>query len=444
MKKLLVSLLLLWAGGAAGLYYWNDLRNQQVAYRTVAVRRGDLLSTVGATGTLEPEEVVDVGAQIAGEIESFGPDPGDPGKTISYGSRVEEGTILARIADALFKARVDQASASVRKAEADVLQAQAKLQQADRDYERARKLRSRDQISAQEYDTAQAAFETARASLALAESSVALSKANLEEASVNLGYTTIRSPVKGIILDRRVNIGQTVVASLNAPSLFLIAKDLSRMEIWASVNESDVGQIYVGQPVRFGVAAFPGEQFHGKVAQIRLNASMSQNVVTYTVVVAVDNAGGKLLPYLTARVQFEVAHREGVLLVPNAALRWRPPAHLAMPEARSALDAAGPGDRDEPGPGSGSTRAGRPALLWVRRGDLVRPLPVVAGLTDGLATEVTGASQDDADALREGTEVVFGLAPQASSGPGPGSGSNAAGSTPFLPKFKSDRAAPKK
>ena len=167
----------------------------------------------------------------------------------------------------------------------------------------------------------------------MAESSVALARANLEEASVNLGYTTIRSPVKGVILDRRVNIGQTVLASLNA-GLFLIAKDLSRMEIWASVNETDVGQIHVGQPVRFSVASFPNEVFHGQVAQVRLNASMAQSVVTYTVVVAVDNASGRLLPYLTARIQFEVDERKNVLLLPNIALRWQPPTNMVAAETR--------------------------------------------------------------------------------------------------------------
>ena len=167
-------------------------------------------------------------------------------------------------------------------------------------------------------------YESAKATLAVSESALVVARADLEEATVNLGYTTIRSPVKGIILDRRINIGQTVVASLNAPSLFLIAKDLSRLEIWSSVNETDIGSIHEGQTVRFTVGAFPRDNFEGKVSQIRLNASMTQNVVTYTVVISVDNAAGRLLPYLTARLQFEVEARKGVLLVPNAALRWQP------------------------------------------------------------------------------------------------------------------------
>ena len=158
-------------------------------------------------------------------------------------------------------------------------------------------------ISDADYDIALADYDTARSALAVGEASVVQAEAALRQAEINLGYTTIRSPVKGVIVDRRVNIGQTVVASLNAPSLFLIAKDLTRMQVWASVNEADIGRIRAGQTVRFTVDAFPGETFVGEVAQVRLNATMTQNVVTYTVVVTADNPEGRLLPYLTANLQ---------------------------------------------------------------------------------------------------------------------------------------------
>ena len=304
--------------------------------------------------------MVDVGAQVAGLIQSFGEDIRDESKSISYGSPVKEGTILARLDDALFKARVDQSRAQLDRAKADVQQAKASLWQAERELERSRNLRSRNgAVSAQEYDAAQAEVETARAGLAVAEASVGLAEANLEEARVNLGYTTIRSPVAGVILDRRVNIGQTVVASLNAPSLFLIAKDLSRMEIWASVNEADIGAIHVGHEARFTVAPFPDQSFRGKVSQIRLNASMVHNVVTYTVVIDVDNADGKLLPYLTARVQFQVEERPKVLLVPNVALRFRPRRAHCPVVAIAALERVRgePRQRRRPGRGSGRDRA---------------------------------------------------------------------------------------
>ena len=351
-EEALVFMGLLWGGGAFGMWYWTDHRTQRVSYRTVTIRRGDLRSTINATGTIEPEEVVDVGAQVAGLIQSFGVDPRDPSKPISYGSRVEQGTVLARLDSALFQARVDQARGQVAKAEADIEQAQAKLRQAQRELERNKKLRSRGTVvvAEQEYDAPLANYESAKATLAVSESALVVARADLEEATVNLGYTTIRSPVKGIILDRRINIGQTVVASLNAPSLFLIAKDLSRLEIWSSVNETDIGSIHEGQVVRFTVGAFPRENFEGKVSQIRLNASMTQNVVTYTVVISVDNAAGRLLPYLTARLQFEVEARKGVLLVPNAALRWQPRLQDVVPAAREILC---------PGTQVAITRAGR-------------------------------------------------------------------------------------
>jgi HlyD family secretion protein len=415
MKKLLIVIALLWAAGAAGVWYWNDLHGRRARFRSAAVRRGDLLATISATGTLEPEEVADVGVQVAGEIRSFGQDPRDPHKPIGYGSPVEQGTLLAQLDDALFKTRLDQARANLGKAEADVLEATARLQQADRDLDRARRLRQRDQLSVQDYDTALAAQETAHANLAVARSAVALAQANLEEATVNLGYTTVRSPIKGVILDRRVHLGQTVAASQGS-SLFLIAKDLSRMEIWASVNEADVGQIHAGQPVTFSVAALPGRSFRGQVAEVRPLPSFSQNVVTYTVVIAVDNAQGTLLPYQTARVHFEAARRTGVLLVPNAALRWKPPAALAPADASPAQAPSAPA-------------GGRLGTVWLREGERVSPVAVVAGLTDGVRTEVQPMAGPGS--LKEGAEVVVGLELSG------GEDESLAGNTPFLPRVDS-------
>jgi HlyD family secretion protein len=407
MKKLVLLLTLLWGGGACGLWYWSDHGSQTVSYRTVTIKRGDIRSTINATGTLEPEEVVDVGAQVMGRIESFGADPHDAGKTVSYGSRVEQGTILARLDSSLFRARVDQAKGAVTKAAADIEQAQAKLRQADRELERCRKLKARATtvISQQEFDTALANFESAKAALAVSQSTLVVARADLEEAIVNLGYTTIRSPVKGIVLDRRINVGQTVVASLNAPSLFLIAKDLSRLEIWSSVNETDIGSIHEGQQVRFTVGAFPRDSFEGKVSKIRLNASMTQNVVTYTVVISVDNSDGRLLPYLTVRLQFEVETRSDVLTVQSGALRWQPQVQNIVPEARETGSLA----LREKAPARGKTRSPNAAadlaaggVLWVRRAEFVKPVPVKVGLSDGAVTEIAGAG------VVEGLQVVVG------------------------------------
>ncbi len=401
MKKLIGIMAFLWAGGAVGYYYWNDARANRAQFRTVDVRVGNLTTTINATGTIEPEEVVDVGVQVAGEILSFGEDARGQGKAISYGSPVEKGTVLARLDDRLFKARVDQARASLARDEADVEQAKARVRQADRDLERNRRLRDRGQLSQQDYDNAIAAAETTKAALAVAESVVSVARANLEEASANLGYTTIRSPVKGVILDRRVNIGQTVVASLNAPSLFLIAKDLSRMEIWASVNETDIGSIHPGQPVKFTVGPFPDETFRGEVAQIRLNASMVQNVVTYTVVVSVDNERGRLLPYLTARLEFELEGRKAVLLVPKAALRWRPKPQHVEPDRRDEYARRLAARAKGPEPSTPSSD--REGTLWEPRGEFVRPIPVKVGLSDGLDAEVVG------EGIGRGTRVVVGV-----------------------------------
>jgi HlyD family secretion protein len=407
MKKLLLLVVSLWSAGAYGIWYWTDPRTQRVTYRIVPIKRSDIGSTINTTGTIEPEEVVDVGVEVAGRIESFATDPRNPKKTITFGSQVEQGTVLARLDSALFQARVDQSRGRVAKARADIEQAQAKHRQANREMDRCRKLMARGTvvIAAQEYDEAMANDESARAALEVTQGALAVAMADLEEATVNLGYTTIRSPVNGIILDRRFNVGQIVVASVNAPSLFLIAKDLSRLEIWSSVNETDIGSIHAGQKVTFTVSALPRDTFEGKVSQIRLNASMAQNVVTYTVVIAVDNSSGRLLPYLTARLQFEVETRKGVLSVPNAALRWQPDVQNIVPNAREEIALLLSRRMPARGGAARTVSASRDeptGLLWIRQGDLVLPIKVRIGLSDGLVTEIFG------DDVAEGMEIVVG------------------------------------
>ena len=293
-----------------------------VTFTTATVTRGDLTAAISATGTVEPEDVIDVGAQVAGRIVFFGKDKN--GKEIDYGSEVEDGTVLAQIDDALYAADAAQARAAAVRAEADLGQLQAKLFQAKRDWERAQKLGPSDALSQSDYDAAKSAFDVAQANVAVGRAAIGQAQATLQRAEQNLSYCTIKSPVKGVIIDRRVNIGQTVVSSLNAPSLFLLALDLKRMQVWVSVNEADIGSIHTGQPVSFTVDTYPGQVFRGEVGKIRLNATMTQNVVTYTIEVITDNSDGKLLPYLTANVQFELSRSTGVLLVPNAALRWFP------------------------------------------------------------------------------------------------------------------------
>ena len=395
------------AGGITYFYFYGGNDSNQ-PYRTAQIQRGNVILSINATGTVEPEEVVDIGAQIAGQIVSFGKDKN--GKAIDYGSYIEEGTVLANIDDSLYSAeaaqanaQVEQNMAAVKRSEADLVQLKAKLYLGESDWNRAKKLFPREVIAEASYDSFKSAYDTAVANVAVGEASILQAKANLsyseasrKRAERNLSYCTIKSPVNGIVIDRRVNIGQTVVASLNAPSLFLIAKDLKRMQVWVSVNEADIGKIYPKQPVRFTVDAFPGESFAGEVGKIRLNASMTQNVVTYTVEVNTDNSNGKLLPYLTANVQFELKCRENVLMVPSSALRWVPSPEQIIPGFRSDLKkiqtaTAVPGQKRN-----------SEAYLWVRNGKLLEPLKVHAGLNDGYMTEVEG------DTVKEGMEIVAG------------------------------------
>jgi HlyD family secretion protein len=410
---------------------------KSAGFKTVQVKRGDLQATISATGTVEPEEVVDIGAQVAGRIVTFGKDKN--GEEVDYGSVVEAGMVLARIDDALYaadaasaKAQLAQAKAAVQKAQADLGQMQAKLLQTENDWARARKLGPSDALSQTDFDAARANFEVAKANLAVgkaaivqAQGTVTQAEATLQRALQNLDYCTIKSPVKGVIIDRRVNIGQTVVSSLNAPSLFLLAKDLNRLQVWVSVNEADIGRIQPGQPVTFTVDAQPGVVFPGKVGKIRLNATMTQNVVTYTVEVDTDNSGGKLFPYLTANVNFIVGERKNVLLVPSAALRWTPQLSQVVAEFRgSAKKDPGPA---APPPVKPAAKADKEeqarGVVYVPQGTLVRPVYVGLGLNDGSLTEV------ESNELKEGTLVVVG---EKESQP---AGKPAPGGSPFTPQL---------
>ena len=419
MRTALFILVLIGAASGGAVYYAKHATTDtRPAFRTVAVTRGDLLSTISATGTIEPEEVVDVGAQVMGLIQEFGPDPRDPARSIDYGSVVEKGTLLAKIDATPYEAALEQAEATLEKSEADRLQFEAKCEQAEQEWRRAESLLASKAIAASDYDIARANYKSAKANVAVGKAAVRQNKASLRMAKTNLGYTTIKSPVRGVIIDRRVNIGQTVVASLNAPSLFLIAKDLRRMQVWASVNEADIGQIRVDMPVQFTVDAHPGQTFQGKVAQVRMNASMTQNVVTYTVVVTTDNSSGKLLPYLTASVHFEVDKRSDALLMSNAALRWKPQAAQIEPAATKTADSS-----------TESANTTDRGCLWIMTdGGFVRLLEVIVGASDGMMTEISG------NGVKEGMLVVTGEESQDEQESTESSGVEKT-SNPFLPKM---------
>ena len=450
MRVILSTALLLGLVGVGAFYFVRYYHSESTAnFRTAQVERGDMLPTIEATGTLEPEQVVDIGSQVNGLITEFGADPHDPAKFIDYGAVVEKGTVLAKIDETLYQATVDQNQAALNRAIADLGQMKAMLRKTQADLGRDDELLKRGAIARSDYDAAVAACEVAKANVGVDEAAIKQAEATLKQSKINLGYCSITSPVKGTIVDRRVNVGQTVVSNLSASSLFLLAKDLSRIQVWASVNEADIGRIHEGMKVRFKVDAYANETFIGEVAQTRLNATMSQNVVTYTVVVTTENKDMRLLPYMTASLLFEIDRHENVLKVPNAALRWKPrPKQIAAdvrgetleamnshgekskqaddnkPEARDAKpkDSAQysvPGARTAEQPrqdsqaakqgaltaGSKQQPPGRPVSpqeakahkehhesgrLWIADGNFVRPVPVKIIATDGTMTEVRG------------------------------------------------------
>lgn len=414
MKKLVCAIVFLALAGAGAAWWWTRPKAApQVAYKTNPVTRGQTTQTIRATGTIEPEDLIDIGAQITGQIMAFGKDT--EGNEVDYCSVVRKGQLLARIDDVTYKAEVTiakanlaTAQAQLSSAEASVVQLAAKLRQADRDWRRAQKLGVGDALSQKDYDAYQSAYETSaanldvgRASVEQAKASIAQAQAQLEKAERNLSYCDILSTVDGVVIDRRVNIGQTVTASMSTPSLFLVAKDLRRIEIWVPVNEADIGSIKVGQEVRFTVDAFPEKAFTGKVGRVRLNASMTSNVVTYTVEVTTDNPDGLLLPYLTANISFVLAESPAdALLIPVAALGWRPEGWEA-PEGLKGKDVV-----------FVQNEHGRPV-----------PVPVTLGVRDDAHAALLSASLEEGDAVITGTLTEIEVR-QAS----------AAGQNPFLPK----------
>ncbi|MEN6405715.1 MAG: efflux RND transporter periplasmic adaptor subunit [Thermoguttaceae bacterium] len=426
LVKVVLALSLVAALGGGAFYYKTHVTEKSsVVLRTISLGRSDLRSTISATGTLEPEEVVNVGSQVSGRVVKFGSDAHDPKKLVDYGSVVQQGDLLAEIDPVTYDIALEQAKATLEQSEANLQEGEAKLKQAEREWRRAQLLMPKKAVSESDFDTAQYNFESATANVALSKATVHQHKAAVTMAEVNRSYCTIASPVRGTIIDRRVNVGQTVAASLSAPSLFLIAKDLTKMQVWASVNEADIGQVRVGMPVQFTVDAFPGETFHGVVTQRRMNAQMTQNVVTYMVIVTTDNSDGRLLPYLTASVQFEVEKKQNVLVVPNAALGWEPETDQIDPSVdQTALTSK-----------STKTQHGR---VWVAiDAEHVRPVDVTVGISDGARSEIRGTD------VKEGMPVVVGEGESSKPGtPQTASSDSDQTSNPFLPKMPKGRRPP--
>ena len=340
-------------------------------YRLGQVERTSLASTVSSTGTLSAVQTVQVGTQVSGQVAAIG---------VDYNDKVKKGQLLARIDPTLQQQAVGDAQAGVARVQAQLAQAKA-------EYVRSKALYDDKIITQTEYETAKSNYQVAEANLTSAR--IALAKARQ-----NLAYTNIYAPIDGVVVERNVDVGQTVAASLQAPQLFLIANDLSRMQILASVDESDIGRIKPGQAVRFTVQSYPSDSFAGTVSQVRLKDSTVNNVVSYTAVVSVGNADGRLLPGMTATTTFVTDSARGVLTVPNAALRYRPA--TAAPAGTTTESSAVwvPGAN------------GQPARVAVR-----------TGLSDGQRTVVTG------DGIKDGAPVIVG-ANQATASASTGSSSN--------------------
>lgn len=362
---------------------------------TASVDRGDVVQRVTATGTLSALVTVEVGAQVSARIMEI---------LVDFNSEVKKGEVIARLDRQLFEAAVTEARANQRAALAAVERARVQAAQAARNRDRGVELAAKKLIAPSELENLELALEVAKADVVSAQGQVEQAGAALHRASVNLGFTTIVSPIDGVVISRDVDVGQTVAASLQAPTLFTIAQDLKKMQVDTSVSEADIGKIAAGMEATFSVDAWPGERFRGTVRQIRNAPQTTQSVVTYTVIIDVDNAALRLRPGMTANVTFVVDEARDVLRVPNAALRFRPPASFRSNGAANgaAHDAANVETGRAPdralSPAGQKPNGGRE--VWVVRGGAPVSVRLRTGLSDGSTTVVLEGD------LRPGDEVV--------------------------------------
>jgi HlyD family secretion protein len=366
MKKTVIGIILIIALAAA-VFYSLRSKGNEIKFKTEKITKGDIQMTVTATGTVNAVTTVLVGTQVSGTIKNLYAD---------FNSPVKKGQVIAQIDPATFQAQVAQAQANLLAAQANLEKAEATLIDARRTKERNEELFSKNLIARSEADTALTNYETAKASVSAAKSQVAQTGAALEFAETNLRYTKILSPVDGVVISRNVDIGQTVAASFQTPTLFTIAQDLTKMQIDTNVDEADIGKIEVGQAVEFTVDAYPDLVFKGETWQIRNAPITVQNVVTYDVVIQVENPELKLKPGMTANVSIIIATKKDVLRIPNAALRFKPPEKGIAPYEKK-------------GPG-----------VWILEMDKPKRIPVTLGISDGNYTEL--ASVD----FKEGLEVI--------------------------------------
>ena len=378
IKKIVVAVVLIGVLAAGGFALFKN-RGNGPQFRTEKVTRGDLRAAVTATGTVSAVTTVLVGTQVSGTVKEL---------FVDFNTPVKKGQLLAQIDPALSEARVAQAKANLQAAEANVQKAEVALQDAVRTLERNRTLFAKNYIARSDLDTAETSQLSAQAQLRAARAQVEQSRAALQQEETNLRYTRILSPVDGVVISRNVDIGQTVAASFQTPTLFSIAQDLTRMQIDTNVDEADIGRIRVGQSVQFTVDAYPDVQFPGKVSEIRNAPITVQNVVTYDVVVKVANPEHKLKPGMTANVSIITASAQGALKIPNAALRFK-----WTPDKAT--------DRGKGGAQAGGEQNGqRKQGVWILDGQTPRRAPIAAGISDGNSTAVVSGD------LKEGDQVI--------------------------------------
>ena len=404
------------AGGAYGASrYVTGSRVAPVRYETARAEKGRISAKVTATGALSALVTVQVGSQVSGRIETLRAD---------FGSRVKKGDIIATIDSQLFRASLQQARANKSSAVAGLEKARVQAEDAQRQWSRSRSLVGQKLIAQADADTTEANAKAAQAQVLLAQAAIEQSVASLQQAEINLAYTTIISPIDGVVVSRSIDVGQTVAASFQAPTLFTIAQDLAKMQVDTNVSEADVGRVKAGMAVSFVVDAFPDKHFAGVVRQVRDNAQTVQNVVTYDAVIDVANPELLLKPGMTANVTFVYADRDEVLRVPNAALRFRPdPEALAAVMRASGQGRARAGKSGDTGPSAsagagasakgsassgaaGRRKAGAVAqaqpgerLVWVVQDDQPEAKSVRAGLTDGTWTELLSGAVKEGDRL---------------------------------------------
>ncbi|HVQ29867.1 MAG TPA: efflux RND transporter periplasmic adaptor subunit [Vicinamibacteria bacterium] len=419
-------------------------------YATAAVDRGDIVETVGATGTLQAVTTVQVGSQVSGTIQSLGAD---------FNTTVKKGQVIARLDPSSFEARVGQAKANLVSARANVERARTAVVDGQQKYERAKELATEQLLPQSDLETAKANYDSAVAQLKANEAAVSQADASVNQAQVDLDHTVITTPIDGVVINRAVDVGQTVAASFQAPVLFIIANDLTHMQVNAAVDEADIGRVKAGEDVSFRVDAYPDRSFAGRVEQVRLQPQTIQNVVSYNTIISVDNAEQKLMPGMTATVSVIVRKAENVLRLPASALRFRPEgfqgerqrggrpagAGAAGSPAVQAADRAG-ADRGGPDRAGASGRAPRGAApesrgdgaageggekrrsLVFTMGDEGKPEParVQVGLSDGQFAEVK-------DGLVEGALVVTGLQSATPRRPGSPTAGPSPSNNPFAP-----------